>query len=236
LGAAPPPLIALAGALRREIAAIVVTARTCLRRGSGAGIGAPNARRRTARDVGHHGAGPLWQPARHAEALPQIAELFAREGAEFPRTQAVRRDSGERRSREAHDRKTGRFAHLADLLVTAFVQRHFEPSFFLLVPQNEDLAGARLFAVDDDPFFPAQAIRLLHVPLHLQNVRLGDVALRVNEAVAKLAVVRQKEGAARVVVEPSHGKDPLRYRGQELAHRRASFRIMYRRDDAARLV
>ena len=172
----------------------------------------------------------------HAVRVLQLDELFAREVSPRPRTQALGVDAGEREPGETHDREPRRVAHAADLLVSPLVDRHLEPRLARFVTNHPHLRGGSLAIVELDAVHPALDVLLLHLAGDLDDVRLRNLAARVQEPLREVAVVGHQQDAAGVEVEASDGVHARGNAADQVLDRGPPFRVVQRRHHQARLV
>src|SRR5579884_2185001 len=112
--------------------------------------------------------------ARDAVLLLERRELVGRGVPPLARGEPLGRDAGERGARQAHHAKARGVAHAPDLLVAPLGDRELEPGLAVFVAQELHLRRQRLAVVEPHPAPPAVEVAGPHLPLHLDDVRLGD--------------------------------------------------------------
>ena len=82
----------------------------------------------------------------------------------------------------------------------------------------------------------ALQLRFAEAALHFDPIRLRQGCRRFQHAAREVAVVGQKNGAARGIIQTPNGKDALGYSDQKIAQRAPAFRVRQRGNHFRRLV
>ena len=128
-----------------------------------------------------------------------------------------------------------RLAHALHLVLAPFVQGQLDSGDACSAPDDPSLRGRRSAVLENDPSPQCLESVGRRRAVDVDVVHLGDAEARVRQPVRELAVVREKQRAGGIHIEPAH-RDDARLAGDEIDDRRPALRVVRGRKDACGLV
>ena len=139
--------------------------------------------------------------------MTEFCQFLAGEKAPCTDGEVADRDVPDTDANEFHDACADGFDHTADLAVAPFGESDFEMSVFAGVAEPGDLGWARGAIGEFDAGAELLELIVRKDRGGFDQVRLGDMEVRVHDALSKLRVIGEKKQPGCIEVEPADGHD-----------------------------